>query len=150
MVEQEDPLYRREILRLAANATGAGPLAQADASATVHNPACGDRVTVELALEDGRISALGHTTQACVLTQASAALLAGSAPGQDRAELEALAGSVRAFLAGGPAPEGYGVFDGMAAHSGRHRCVLLPLEAALKALESAQPGTVRTQDQPVR
>jgi nitrogen fixation NifU-like protein len=136
MVEQEDPLYRREILRLAANATGAGRLTRPDASATAHNPACGDRVTVELALEDGRISALGHTTQACVLTQASAALLADAAPGQGRTELEALADSVRAFLAGGPAPEGYGVFDGLAAHSGRHRCVLLPLEAALKALET--------------
>jgi nitrogen fixation NifU-like protein len=135
MVEQEDPLYRREILRLAANATGAGPLAHADASATVHNPTCGDRVTVELTLEAGRISALGHTTQACVLTQASAALLAGQALGQDRAELEALAGHVRAFLSGGPAPEGYGVFDGLTAHPGRHRCVLLPLEAALEALQ---------------
>ena len=139
MVEQEDPLYRREILRLAANAAGAGPLVHADASATAHNSACGDRVTVELALQDGRISTLGHTTQACVLTQASAALLAGSAPGRDRTELQALAGSVRAFLAGGPAPEGYGVFDGLTAHAGRHRCVLLPLEAALGALESTHP-----------
>jgi NifU-like protein involved in Fe-S cluster formation len=136
MVEQEDPLYRREILRLAANATGAGPLDRPDASATVHNPACGDRVTVELALDDGRISALGHITQACVLTQASAALLSGLAPGRDQAELEALADGVRAFLAGGPALEGYGVFDGLTAHAGRHRCVLLPLEAALKALKS--------------
>ena len=148
MVEQEDPLYRREILRLAANATGAGPLDRPDASATVHNPACGDRVTVELALQDGRISALGHVTQACVLTQASAALLAGNAPGRDRSELEALAGSVRTFLAGGPVPEGYGVFDGLIAHAGRHRCVLLPLEAALEALESAQPRAVGAQDQP--
>jgi nitrogen fixation NifU-like protein len=142
MVEQEDPLYRREILRLAANATGAGPLAHADASATVHNPACGDRVTVELALQDGRISVLGHATQACVLTQASAALLSGLAPGRGQAELEALARGVRAFLAGGPAPEGYGVFDGLTAHAGRHRCVLLPLEAALEALETAShPST---------
>jgi len=137
MVEQEDPLYRREILRLAANATGAGPLTRPDVSATAHNPACGDRVTVELALEDGRISALGHTTQACVLTQASAALLAGQAPGQGRTELEALADRVRTFLAGGPAPDGYGVFDGLVPHTGRHRCVLLPLEAALKALDGA-------------
>jgi nitrogen fixation NifU-like protein len=136
MVEQEDPLYRREILRLAANAAGAGPLAHADVSATVHNPACGDKVTVELALQDGRISALGHTSQACVVTQASAALLSGLAPGRGQAELEALAGKVRAFLAGGVAPEGYGVFDGLTAHPGRHRCVLLPLEAALKALEA--------------
>ena len=148
LMAEDDPLYRREILRLAADAAGAGHLAAPDATATAHNPACGDRVTVELALEDGRISALAHTTQACVLTQASAALLSGSAPGRDRAELEALAASVRGFLEGGPAPEGYGVFDGVAAHAGRHVCVLLPLEAALKALESAEPGAVRPQDQP--
>ena len=145
---EDDPLYRREILRLAANATGAGHLPSPDAVATVHNPACGDRVTVELALAEGRISALGHTTRACVLTQASAALLAGTASGQDRASLEALAVRVRAFLEGGMAPEGYGVFDGVAAYPGRHTCVLLPLEAALKALEDGEPGTVRLQDQP--
>jgi NifU-like protein involved in Fe-S cluster formation len=132
---EDDPLYRREILRLAANAAGAGHLPAPDAAATVHNPACGDLVTVELALEDGRISALAHTSQACVLTQASAALLAGAALGRDRAGVEELAATVRGFLTGGTAPDGYGVFDGLVAHTGRHRCVLLPLEAALKALE---------------
>ncbi len=138
---EDDLLYRREILRLAADAAGAGHLAAPDASATAHNPACGDRVTVELALQDGRISALAHATQACVLTQASAALLSGLAPGRDRAELEALSASVRGFLEGGTAPEGYGVFEGVATHVGRHRCVLLPLEAALAALGAAHPST---------
>jgi NifU-like protein involved in Fe-S cluster formation len=126
----DDPLYRREILRLAADATGAGRLPAPDASATAHNPACGDRVTVEMAVTDGRVTAL---------TQASAALLAGAAPGQDRAGLAALAAGVRAFLNGAPAPQGYGVFDGVAGHAGRHVCVLLPFEAALKALELAEP-----------
>jgi nitrogen fixation NifU-like protein len=142
-MSEEDILYRRAVLRLAADASGAGSLAAPDATATAHNPACGDRVTVELALlADGRISALAHATQACVLAQASAALLAGQAPGLSLADLEALAASVRGFLAGGPAPNGYGVFDGVAAHAGRHRCVLLPLEAALEALETAH-RTVR-------
>ncbi|HVW72604.1 MAG TPA: iron-sulfur cluster assembly scaffold protein [Rhizomicrobium sp.] len=144
----DDPLYRREILRLAADATGAGRLPAPDATATVRNPACGDRVTVELALADGRVSDFAHTTEACVLAQASAALLAARASGQDRAELRGLADAVRAFLKGGPAPEGYGVFDGVAGHAGRHTCVLLPLEAALKALESAEEGAERTQAQP--
>ena len=135
-----DPLYRRELLRLAADATGAGRLAKADATASVHNPACGDRVTVELSFSPegrDRIAALAHVTHGCVLTQASAALLAGTAPGRDAAALGALADSVRAFLKGGPAPQGYEVFDGVTRHAGRHICVLLPLEAALKALESA-------------
>jgi len=129
-----DPLYRRELLRLAADAAGAGHLPSADATASVHNPACGDRVTVELALEDGRITALAHLTHGCVLTQASAALLAGMAQGRDGPGLSALADSVRGFLKGGPAPQGYDVFDGVIGHAGRHVCVMLPLEAALKAL----------------
>ena len=133
-----DPLYRRELLRLAADATGAGRLASPDATASLHNPACGDRVTVELALAGGRIAALAHVTQACVLTQASAALLAEKAQGHDEPGLAALADKVRAFLKGAPAPVGYGVFDGVTGHAGRHVCVMLPLEAALKALEGAK------------
>jgi nitrogen fixation NifU-like protein len=144
MVE-DDPLYRREILRLAADALGAGRLTAPQGAATAHNPACGDRVTVELALAGDRIAALAHTTQACVLTQASAALLAGAALGQDGRGLAALAAAVRGFLAGGPSPEGYGVFEGVAAHAGRHACVLLPLEAALGAFEAAEKGAVRTE-----
>jgi NifU-like protein involved in Fe-S cluster formation len=144
----DDPLYRRELLRLAADATGAGHLPAPDAMASRHNPACGDRVTVELALADGRITALAHTTQACVLTQASAALLAATAPGKDHGSLKALADGVRAFLRGGPL-EGhlgdYGVFDGIRHHPGRHVCVLLPLEAALKALDDTEPGAERPQ-----
>ncbi len=143
----DDPLYRREILRLAADATGAGHLPAPDATATARNPACGDQVSVELAVEDGRVTALAHTTQACVLTQASAALLAVRAPGQTRAGLEALADGVRAFLKGGVAPEGYQVFDGVAPHAGRHVCVLLPLEAALKALKPADERTVGAERQ---
>ena len=145
-----DPLYRRELLRLAADATGAGHLPAADATASLHNPACGDRVTIELGLDfskeaGGRITALAHVTHGCVLTQASAALLAGTAAGRDTAGLTALADSVRVFLKSGlkgePAPpnlpKGYEVFDGVIGHAGRHVCVMLPLEAALKALDSA-------------
>lgn len=143
----DDPLYRRDILRLAASATGAGHLPAPDAVGTAHNPTCGDRVTVEVALADGRVTALAHTTQACVLTQASAALLAGTAAGRDRNSVAALAGAVQAFLQGAPAPEGFGVFDGVAGHAGRHTCVLLPFEAALKALENAEEGAARPQGQ---
>jgi NifU-like protein involved in Fe-S cluster formation len=108
-----------------------------DASATSHNPACGDRVHVELRLENGRVIALAHETRACVLTQASAALLAGSAVGRDAAALAVLADSVRAMLKGEEAAQlGYEVFEGVAGHPGRHVCVLLPIEAALKALQA--------------
>ncbi len=142
----EDPLYRREILRLAADAAGAGHLPAPNATGTAQNPTCGDRVTVELALAGGRVTALAHASQACVLTQASAALLASAAPGLTGAEVAALADRVRAFLKGAPAPEGFGVFDGVAGHAGRHVCVLLPFQATLTALKAAEKGAERPQD----
>lgn len=135
-----DDLYPRALLRLAADAQGAGRLERPDAVGTAYNPACGDRVSVELALAGDRVAALAHQTQACVLTQASSALLAQAAPGRDRAAMEALMGEVRNMLAGGPVPAGYGVFEGMASHAGRHTCVLLPLQAALDAFEAAEKG----------
>ena len=144
----DDPLYRRALLRLAADATGAGHLSGPDGAGSAHNPACGDRLTVEVRLVEGRIAALAHDTHACILTQASAALLAQTAAGKDRAGLTRLAADLRAMLAGGPPPvPGYEAFDGVAAHAGRHACVLLPVEAALKALEDAEEGRVGAQRQ---
>jgi NifU-like protein involved in Fe-S cluster formation len=143
----DDPLYRKEILRLAANATGAGRLAHPTASATLFNPACGDRVTVDVMLADGRITALTHHTSACVLTQASAAILGADAVGLNRNEIIALAEAVQAMLTGGatpPAPfDSYAAFDGLGPHKPRHTCVLLPLRATLEALEIlelSEPG----------
>lgn len=139
-----DALYNKQLLRLAADAAGSGRLERPDASATVHNPACGDRVTMDLELDGGRVRALGHHTQACILTQASAAILGTAALGASRAELEALAEAVREMLKGGPAPlEAYGAFAGVGEHPARHVCVLLPLQAVLEALEIsdlAKPG----------
>lgn len=140
----DDPLYKKELLRLAADATGAGRLAAPDASAEAYNPACGDRITIDLTLTGSHITALAHETRGCLLTQASASILAGAAAGLDRQDLLALANSIRAMLKGGAPPRSpfdrYGAFDGAASHAGRHRCVLLPLEAALDALDLAKPG----------
>lgn len=144
----DDPLYRKAMLRLAADAAGAGTLPAPDGVGSAHNPACGDRLTVQVTLADGRVAGLAHQTQACVLTQASAALLAGQAPGLDGSALAGLAERVKAWLAqGGEAPAGYDVFDGVGQHAGRHTCVLLPFRAALAALEDAQEGGAGTQGQ---
>lgn len=140
-----DPLYRKEILRLAADAHGAGRLAAADASGIAHNPACGDKVIVDLALDDaGHIAAMGHETKACVLSQASASILGQTLKGARQEDVEALANQVAAMLmAHGPPPsppfEAYAAFEGAVEHRNRHRCVLLPIEAVIAAFDSCGP-----------
>jgi nitrogen fixation protein NifU and related proteins len=135
-----DPLYKRELLRLAANATGSGRLTVPCGTGTAHNPACGDKIVMDVVLEDGRIAALAHHTQACVLTQAAAAILAADGTGMSREEVETLHAAVGAMLEGGPVPQApfdaFAVFDGVADHRSRHKCVLLPIEAVLAAFEA--------------
>lgn len=140
-----DPLYKKEILRLAADAHGAGRLSGPHITGTAHNPACGDKVIVDVAMEAGRIAALAHETKACVLSQASASILGRDAKGFSRGQIQELRGAVAAMLAEqahAPSPpfESYAAFDGVAAHRNRHTCVLLPIDALLAALEAAEAG----------
>lgn len=142
MPEATDPLYGKALLRLAADAAGAGRLDAPTATGAAANPACGDRVTVEVALDGGHVTALAHQTRACILTQASAAALSRAAPGLDRSGLAALEAGVRTMLKDGappPLPD-FAAFDAASAHAGRHVCVLLPFQALREALELAEPG----------
>ena len=138
-----DPLYSLDVLRLAADATGAGRLGEPRLSHTEHNPACGDRVTVDLRVEHGHIAAMAHETKACVLSQASASVLASALPGLGYDDLKALRSSVSAMLSEGKSFEPFAALAGVASFPPRHRCVLLPIDAALHAFEAGEPGSER-------
>lgn len=148
-VPMTDPLYKKEILRLAADAHGAGRLSQPHFTGTAHNPACGDKVIIGLAMDHGRIAALAHETKACVLSQASASILGRDTKGFTHTQIRELRGAVASMLAeqaDAPSPpfNSYGTFDGVAAHRNRHACVLLPIDALLAALDAAEAGGVGT------
>jgi NifU-like protein involved in Fe-S cluster formation len=135
-----DPLYRKELLRLAADAHGAGRLHGEHATGIAHNPACGDKVTVDLVLADGRVTAFAHDTKACVLAQASSSILGRALRGASRNDIEELRQIIAAMLSRhGAAPaapfQDYSAFDGAVEFTSRHRCVLLPIEAVLAAFD---------------
>lgn len=137
--------YTTDVLRLAAEANGAGRLTAPCLSHTENNPVCGDRCTVDLRLADGRITALAQDTKACVLTQAAASILGASLAGHSAEDLTSLRAAVQAMLDGGPAPDGdfarFSHLAEVARHPARHRCVLLPIDAAINAaLQAAEPG----------
>jgi len=141
-----DPLYKKALLRLAADAAGAGRLTVPCHTASAFNPACGDKVTIDVAVEGGRITAIAHNTKACVLTQASASILGAEIAGLTRTEVAGLHRAVSAMLAGDAPPAApfdvYGAFDGVVGHRNRHKCVLLPIEAVLIALDKSESGEV--------
>ena len=136
-----DPLYAKDLLRLAANAIGAGRLDPFDAEGVAHNPTCGDKVSVTLRLDEhGRVTAIAHETNACVLAQASSSILGAQLAGADRRNVQELRAAVQTMLYDGPTPPApfgdYAALTGAALYRNRHACVLLPIDAVLSALKT--------------
>jgi len=138
-----DELYQDAIMAHARAPHHAGTLAAADARATVDNPLCGDRVTIELRLTDGRIAEVAHTVRGCALCQASASMLADGAIGAARTEVAEARDAIRAMLRDdAPAPGGrwsaFAAFLPARPARSRHDCVLLPFQAFDKAVATTE------------
>jgi nitrogen fixation NifU-like protein len=112
-------------------------------SVTVDNPLCGDRVTLDLSFEDGRVREVGHKVRGCLLCQAAAVTIGERAPGETPDALREVAGTLGAAVARAPETAGrlwpeLAVFAPVHAHKSRHECVLLPFEALTRALDQAE------------
>ena len=86
-----DDLYRDEILEHYREPHNFGTLDAPDAVHEGHNPLCGDRITMMLAVdEDGTVSDVAFSGRGCAISQASASLLTDEIRGRPLAEVEAM------------------------------------------------------------
>ena len=135
-------LYSQRILALAAGIPHAERLAHPQVTARKRSPLCGSTVTVDLCVEDGRISAFGQDVKACALGQAAASILGSNAIGRTREEIAAALDQLHAMLkSGGPVPappfEDYEVLLPARDYKNRHASIMLALEATLTAMDEA-------------
>lgn len=127
-------LYSTELLALAANIPHVGRLPDADGSATLRSAVCGSKVTVDVRTKDGRVTAFAQEVNSCLMGQASAALM-----GQRYAEdLVALRDAVATMLSGGAVCPGFEPLAPAREVSARHAAILLPLDAAIAAIEKSR------------
>jgi nitrogen fixation NifU-like protein len=129
-------LYQDRIVALAKSKTGAGTLAAPTAKAMRDNPLCGDRVTVEVRVdESGRIAELAHKVRGCALCEASASALTPRAIGHTATEVAELRREIDSVLSGeSPGTGDFAAFAPVAQHRSRRDCVTLPFEALRAAL----------------
>jgi nitrogen fixation protein NifU and related proteins len=135
-----DDLYQQAIMERAKSRAGAGRLDKPSASATVDNPLCGDRITMDVTLANGAIAAIGHQVRGCALCQASASVIATAAIGQSPSAALAGRDTLKGVLKGDAAAAPWadlGIFAPVQRHKSRHDCVLLPFEALAQALAKA-------------
>ena len=135
-----DDLYQQAIIDLAKRSRGQARLDQPDRSATVDNPLCGDRITLDLALNGEMVIGVGHKTRGCLLCEASACLIVDHALGQTMDTLEHKAETlIRSFRDEDQVlSELWPDLDTLAParrYKSRLECVTLPFSALAKALQ---------------
>jgi nitrogen fixation NifU-like protein len=133
-----DALYQEKILAFARSSRESEVVPDADATATVSNPVCGDRVEVRLKLDENNIVTAASTdVRGCALCEAGAGLFVNMAPGLESASLSGLHANFSGWLAGNdendvspPMQD----FHPVRNIRNRHKCVLLAFEAAARAV----------------
>jgi nitrogen fixation protein NifU and related proteins len=123
-----EDLYRDYILEHYRRPHNFGVLENATASHEGANPLCGDRLTLQVRVRDGRIDGIGFTGRGCAISQASASLLTDEVKGKSVDDAARLGSSDVLELLG------------IEISPARLKCALLSLETLQLALaESSRP-----------
>lgn len=133
-------LYNKAILTLAGNIGKTERLADPDATVFLDSPLCGSRITVDVKMQDGRVTEYGAEVKACALGQAASAIMAKHVVGQTAAQLHQVADDMRAMLKHHALPpqgewQELEVLQPVADYKARHGSVMLPFEAVVKAVD---------------
>jgi nitrogen fixation NifU-like protein len=121
-----------------------------------HNPLCGDRVTVYLAVQDHRIADVSFEGRGCAISTAAASLMTEVLKGKSIEDARKLFSQFHARVTGGavdqlPEPleedaERLEPLTGVKAYPARVKCATLPWHAFEAALKSGIAGdTVKTE-----
>jgi len=144
MLDDLRDLYQEVVFDHNRNPRNFRKMEDADRTVEGHNPLCGDRITLYLKFDDGRIADVSFQGQGCAISTASASLMTEIVKGKTIEEAENLFEAFHKIVTGQDDDlklEELGklaVLAGVRQYPSRIKCATLPwhsLEAALKGEE---------------
>lgn len=144
---QASDLYQEVILDHTKRPRNYGHLDHPTHTADGDNPVCGDKLHVEVEIEDGVIRDVKFEGQGCAISQASASVMTGQVKGKPVGDARALSQLFREVVTGKrtPDPDELGtlaVFQGVSRFPTRTKCATLAWHTLGAALEDKdQPVT---------
>jgi nitrogen fixation NifU-like protein len=141
-------LYRQVILDHNKSPRNFGRLDPCDASATGHNPLCGDRLHVTLRLNHDTVSDIAFSGTGCAISVASASMMCEAIKGHTRIEIEALYHDVHALLTEAAHQPAHDLgklmaLSGVREFPARVKCASLCWHTLHSALQTAAPDALR-------
>jgi nitrogen fixation protein NifU and related proteins len=135
-------LYQETILDHSKRPRNTGALAQPTHSAEGYNPLCGDRLTLQLKVENGHITGIQFQGAGCAISTASASLMTEAMKGKTPEEAESAFQKFHGLLTEDrpPAPDlgKLAVFSGVREYPMRVKCATLAWHTLRAALRGEQ------------
>ncbi|MBB6633832.1 Fe-S cluster assembly sulfur transfer protein SufU [Cohnella thailandensis] len=137
-----DDLYRRVIMDHYKNPRNRGALEDGSVTVNLNNPTCGDRISLQLNIEDGIVKNAKFTGEGCSISMASASMMTDAVKGRTTAEALSLADKFSSLMKGEETEfEEYEDIDALAGVNkfpARIKCATLSWNALRKGVESGQ------------
>jgi len=137
-------LYQETILDHSKRPRNFHEMPDASTKAVGHNPLCGDRVTVYLRLQDGRIADVAFVGQGCAISKASASLMTDAVKGKSASDAHDLFSRFHKMVTGRPGDAvdpslgKLAVLSGVCEFPVRVKCASLAWHTLTAALDAKQ------------
>lgn len=132
-------LYRRVIMDHYKNPRNRGELEQESVAIALNNPTCGDRISLQLQLEDGVITDARFTGEGCSISMSSASMMTEAVKGRSYEEALNLAERFSALMQGQDVEfeelEDIEALSGVNKFPARIKCATLAWNALKKGIE---------------
>ena len=143
MNEQQLQQLYAKVVALSKNIPCSERLDDAQATVTMVSPLCGSQVTVDMTLQDGKVSAFGQKVRACTLGAAAASIVGRHIVGAQASQLMELRDVMRRMLKeDGPPPGGdweeLAVLEPARDLISRHGSIMLVFDAVAEAISEIQ------------
>jgi nitrogen fixation protein NifU and related proteins len=136
---QLDDLYRRVIMDHYKSPRNRGHFDDSESlTIDMNNPTCGDRISLQLKIEDGIVKDAKYVGEGCSISISSASMMTDAVKGKKLDEALAMASDFSRFMKGEDVEfeyEDIAALSGVSKFPARIKCALLPWNALRKGVE---------------
>jgi len=141
-MQQLDDLYRRVIMDHYKNPRNRGTMNEDAVTINLNNPTCGDRISLQLQVVDGKVIDAKYSGEGCSISMSSASMMTEAVKGKTFDEALNMASKFSALMKGEPVEfeelEDIEALSGVNKFPARIKCATLAWNALRKGIEHEQ------------
>lgn len=139
---QLDDLYRRVIMDHYKSPRNRGTFEGEAVTIDLNNPTCGDKIQLQMQVEDGKVKAAKFTGEGCSISLSSASMMTDAVKGKTLDEALEMAEKFSGLMKGEPVEfeyEDIEALSGVNKFPARIKCATLAWNALRKGIEQSNP-----------